>query len=770
MKGTEAFDILHLSDSEASDLMEKLQIGLTVSEARDLQQRILKRAPTLAELILFGIQGSEHSSYKSSRPYLKLFETEGEDVIIGAKEDAGIIRICYDNEGTGYAIVMSHESHNHPSQIVPFEGAATGVGGNVRDVCCMGAKVVAVANDIRFGPIQEAHNRYLLREVVAGLASYANVCGLPVIAGGLQFDNSYRGNTLVTAVTLGSLKEDDIIHSYAPQDAAGYDLILVGKPTDNSGFGGASFSSFSISEDKTELNKGAVQEPNALLGRHLEHATTQLVKILSEKNLINKVACKDLGAGGIACATVEIADGGNYGCFVNLDLVPVSDPAIEKYIILCSETQERYLWATPKEVTPLILKHFNEDFSLGEVAYNAQATVIGHITKATKYVVVANNETLVDAEASEVTRGFLYQRPLAEEKVKTFAEPVRPVMVDLASMWLKILAHENIASRQIIYDRFDKQAQNLVTFEIGTSDAGVFRPFDTSDFPAEIRQTGVTLACNQNPRYNQIDVYKGAQLAVLTSFTNTVATGAMPVALSDCLCYGNPENPESMRDFAQGCAAVAESAKALKVPIIAGNVSLYNESNGASIAASPMIAMLGQLNNVEHAISFSLKKEDSTLLLVGLREEECGGSIYYALLGYDGNILPSPDVQKIIKAGQTINKLAQEKMILACHDISEGGLAVTLSEMAFKNEIGFTLLPSPHIEDDFYLFSETLGFVLEVENSHKEAIIAEFKLHGVDCTEIGKTVSKPQFSYKENVIALKEAKEVYANGLKIKLM
>ncbi len=770
MNGTETFDILHLSDLEVSRLMDELRTGLTVTEARDLQQRILKREPTLAELILFGIQGSEHSSYKSSRPYLKLFETEGEDVIIGAKEDAGIVRICRDNEGFGYAIVVSHESHNHPSQIVPYEGAATGVGGNIRDVCCMGAKVVAVADDIRFGSIEDAHNRTLLHEVVSGLAGYANPCGIPVVAGGLQFDADYGGNTLVTAVTLGSIKEDNIIHSFAPKNGAGYDLILVGKPTDNSGFGGASFSSFSLNEEQTDLNKGAVQEPNALLGRHLMHATEKLVTLLSKKNLIDKVACKDLGAGGIACATVEIADGGNYGCFVNLDLVPVSDSSIEKYIILCSETQERYLWATPKEITPLILKHYNEDFSLSEVAYNAQATVIGYITDETNYKVVANGEILVDAEASEVTRGFLYHRPLAEEKIKKFSEPTRPTEIDLKTMWLDILAHENVASRQVIYDRFDKQVQNLVTFELGVADAGVFRPFDTLEFPKEVRQVGVTLTCDQNPRYNRIDAYKGAQLAVLSSFTNTVATGATPVALSDCLCYGNPENRESMRDFAQGCAGVADTAKTLKVPIIAGNVSLYNEANGVSISPSPMIAMVGKLEDAKHALSLSFKQKDSTLLLVGSRKEECGGSIYYSILGHVGNSLPSADIQKLMKAAEIIGKLAKEKSILACHDISEGGLAVTLSEMAFTNEIGFSLFPSNSIDDDFYLFSETPGFVLEVDTTNKEKIIAEFAVYGVDCTEIGKTTEEGVFTFKEWVIELKEAKTMFLNGLKNKLI
>ncbi|MFA5514318.1 MAG: phosphoribosylformylglycinamidine synthase subunit PurL [Sphaerochaetaceae bacterium] len=770
MDGTKTFDIMKLNDDELKSLMDELKTGLTVSEARNLHQRILGRAPTLAELVLFGIQGSEHSSYKSSRPYLKLFHTDGEDVIIGAKEDAGIIRITKDNEGNGYGIVMSHESHNHPSQIVPYEGAATGVGGNIRDVCCMGGTVVALANDLRFGELSDGHNRWLLDQVVAGLGGYANPCGIPTVAGGLQFDQDYSGNTLVTAVTLGAIREADIIHSYAPANANGYDLILVGKPTDNSGFGGASFSSFSLSEDQPELNKGAVQEPNAFLGRHLMHATEHLIAILREKNLIDKVACKDLGAGGIACATVEIADGGNYGCFVNLDLVPVADSEIEDYVILCSETQERYLWAVPKEITPLILDHFNNTFALGEIAYNAKATVIGYITDEQNYVVVAKNKTLVNAKAYEVTKGFLYNRPLGELKKRTFTEPPKERDVNIKEMWFSILDDENVASREVVYEQFDKQAQGLVVFETGVADVGIFKAFSDLEYPPEIRNVGVTLTCDQNPRYNKIDAYQGAALAVLASFTNTVVTGATCVALSDCLCYGNPENPDSMREFEQGCRGVADTAKELGIPIIAGNVSLYNESNGITIPPSPMISVLGKLDDVSYAIPMGFKKENSIILLIGERKEECGGSIYYNKLGYLGNSIPNPDKQELLRASKVLNKLAKEKMILSSHDISEGGLAVTLSEMAFVNNIGANLEKSPSLRDDYYLFSESLGFVLEVEPNNLERVENAFKEGDVVCYRIGQTTKDKAISYDSTSIDLLKAKEIWQNGLRDKLI
>ncbi len=286
------FDLKELHDGQIKELLNSHQIGLTVAEARKLQFEILGRAPTLTELILFGIEGSEHCSYKSSRPYLKLFTTEGPDVILGAKEDAGVIRVATDQQGTGYAIVMSHESHNHPSQLVPYEGAATGVGGNVRDVCCMGAQVIAQADDLRFGSVDIPKNKWIYEGVVSGIAGYGNPIGVPSIAGGLQFDKGYDDNCLVTVVSLGVVAEDAIIHSYAPKHAAGHDLILVGKPTDNSGFGGASFASFELEADKQEQNKGAVQEPNAFLGRHMIKASNELFKRLKAIDAIDRVASR----------------------------------------------------------------------------------------------------------------------------------------------------------------------------------------------------------------------------------------------------------------------------------------------------------------------------------------------------------------------------------------------------------------------------------------------------------------------------------------------
>ena len=347
----EIIDLSGLDDNQIKSKLSELNIALTPEEGKKIQNEMLGRPPSLAELVLFSIQGSEHCSYKSSRNHLKQFITKGPDVVLGAKEDAGVVAITTDKKGHRWCVVMSHESHNHPSQIVPYEGAATGVGGNVRDVMCMGAEVIACSDSFRFGEIDSNKTKWIHDGVVAGVAGYGNPLGIPNIGGDIYYDSGYNDNCLVTLVTLGIVREDHIVHSYAPKKSNGYDLILLGKPTDNSGFGGASFASLELEEEKKEQNKGAVQEPNAFLERHLLKSTYSLFKYLQKNNLCEKVGFKDLGAGGVACASVELAETSGYGSEVWLDKVHIGMNDLHPSVYLCSETQERFMWVSPPELT-----------------------------------------------------------------------------------------------------------------------------------------------------------------------------------------------------------------------------------------------------------------------------------------------------------------------------------------------------------------------------------------------------------------------------------
>ncbi|MCK5019800.1 MAG: hypothetical protein KAS32_22265, partial [Candidatus Peribacteraceae bacterium] len=373
--------IISSSDDEIKNLLTAHSISLTVEEIKKIAD-MLGRDPTITEAVIWGIQGSEHCSYKSSKRLLSQFPTTGKHIILGPVEDSGIVAITDEPKGKRWGFVITHESHNHPSQIVPYEGAATGVGGTVRDVVCMGARVIGCMDMLRLGDLKTDESKVIAKEVVRGIAGYGNPLGVPNLGGDTVFDSTYNSNCLVNAIALGIVREDEIIHSYVPDEAAkeGYDIILVGKPTDKSGFGGASFASASMEEDKKEKNSGAVQEPNPFLERHLLASCYSLFDWLAKEGKLNKVSCKDLGAGGVVCASVEQVSDKGFGADINLDNVHIALYNLKTEVIACAETQERLCFTCHPTLTKHIIKHFNEDWDLPSVAENARASVIGKVT------------------------------------------------------------------------------------------------------------------------------------------------------------------------------------------------------------------------------------------------------------------------------------------------------------------------------------------------------------------------------------------------------
>jgi len=778
MQHAETLDFTGQSPDAIRALLRKHNIALSPDEALTVQNTFLQRPPTISECVLWSIQGSEHCSYKSSRKHLKQFVTDGPHVILGPREDAGIVAVATDKTGRRYGIVVSHESHNHPSQIVPYEGAATGVGGNVRDVCCMGAEVIAIADGLRFGDITRARTNWVHEGVVAGIGGYGNPIGVPTIAGDVYYDAGYNENCLVTVVTLGVLREDEVIHSYAPKNADNYVYILVGKPTDNSGFGGAAFASAELEAGQQERNKGAVQEPNAFLKRHLLKANYALFRILKEKNYLDKVGFKDLGAGGVACASVEIADAGGYGAEIELDKVPVGMPHLHPAVILCSETQERFMWVVPKELVEIILTHYNETFALPKIAEGARAAVVGKIRTDGQYVVTYKNQAIVQAKASDVTKGLLYDRPFAAPK-RHFSEPTLPTDIDYNATLLRLLAHENIASRAPIFETYDKQVQGRTLIEAGEADAGVLQPFNEEKYPEEIRQVGVTLSLDQNPRYNKINPYWGAVNAVIESVRNVTAVGADPIALTDCLCFGNPEKPEQMWELVESVRGIADACRAIKMkespdavlPIISGNVSLYNESSSGAIPPSPMVSCLGRLPEANKAVTSSLKKTDSYLLLIGERKDECGGSVLYQLFDQLGSQLPKPDLQHVNKEIHAVAEAIQQSLVLSAHDISDGGLATALAEMCLHANIGAKVIVPGELSTAKKLFSETGGFILEVAPEKLKLLQTHFAACDVSAEVMGKTTTETRLQIEDVVdLEVSVAKMAWENGLREKLL
>ena len=774
---SEIIDFSRLESDAIQTKLAELNIPLTPEEAMKIQNEMLGRAPSLAELVLFSIQGSEHCSYKSSRSHLKQFTTEGPDVILGAKEDAGVVSVATDHEGHRWCVVMSHESHNHPSQIVPYEGAATGVGGNVRDVMCMGAEVIACTDSFRFGDINRNKTKWIHDGVVAGIAGYGNPLGIPNISGDIYYHEGYNENCLVTLVTLGIVREDHIIHSYAPKNADGYDLILIGKPTDNSGFGGASFASLELEEKKKEQNKGAVQEPNAFLERHLLKSTYALFNILKEKNLINNIGFKDLGAGGVACASVELADTSGYGSEVWMDKIHIGMENLHPSVYLCSETQERFMWVSPPELTNFIVDHYNTAFDLPGVSAGSMASIIGKIRNDGQYIVHNGNEEIVNAPAKDVTEGFLYNRPFEQREI-TFVEPNLSEPLDYNQVLLNILSHENMASREPVFEQYDKQVQGRTQMETGVADAGVMAPFNSEKYPSEIREVGIALSTDHNPRHGLISPYWCGVNSVVEAMRNVAAVGTTPHAITDCLCFGSPENPHQMWDFVESVRGITEACHAITLkdnpdhptPIIAGNVSFYNESKSGAIPPSPIVSCLGRIQDVNKIIPMHFQKSDSIILMVGERKDELGGSVYYSLYNELGINLPMPDLKEVKNQIFALNNCIEKRLVLSCHDIADGGVASAVAEMTFGNEIGCDIKIINDLRTDKTLFSETGGFVLELSMNNIEAVQSIFSNYGIELIKIGSTNNSGVMIFNSVVkLSVKKVKDAWTNGLREKL-
>lgn len=739
-------DFSCMSDEEITRFLQQEQVKLTVQEAQKIQS-LLKRPPTLAECILWSIQGSEHCSYKSTKQYLKLLPANAPNIILGPKEDAGVVEVARDNLGRRFGIVMSHESHNHPSQTIPFEGAATGVGGNVRDVSCMGAEVIAVADSLCFGALDHPKTHRIDEGVVAGIASYANAIGVPNLAGTVYYDKSYQDNCLVTVVTLGLLCEDELIHSYAPAHAEGYPLILVGKATDASGFGGASFASLILDETQVQQNKGAVQEPNAFLGRHLIQANHALCKQLKEMGQITNVGFKDLGAGGIACASVELADGAGYGAYIQLETVHTNETALPPQVILCAETQERYMWVVPPELKDLVLTHYNEVWQLPKVSPGAKASVIGTISSDKQFTVMFYGETLVHAKASDVTQGLMIDRPHQPRTMPHQDHLNKRADFDLT---LKqklefLLCNPNLASHKSIYECYDKQVQGRTVLERGTASAGVMTPFNSDDYPPEIRSVGIALALAHHPELGKLDAYWTGFHAIISSMRKVIAVGAKPAALTDCLCFANPENPEHMHDIINAIAGISDACKAVPLfdypeyptPVISGNVSLYNESAKGAIPASPIVSCLGILEDIQLVTSPDLQQSESILLVLGEQTLQA-----YA----------KPESKSLKLELFSVMNLIRQGLLLSCIAIDFPGVAYALMTASFKRNIGFSLQPE-YGESD-YLLCNNGGFLVEISSQNYTKVCEYLKNSAQSYHLIGKTIAKPEWQWNSSLTML----------------
>ncbi len=535
----------------------RLGVALSDDELRRIAEH-LGRVPTETELFAFDAQWSEHCSYKSSREHLKKLPTEGPTVLLGVGEDAGIVRLGEWN-GETYGIVVAHESHNHPSQVVPFEGAATGIGGIVRDVLCMGAEVIGVADPLRFGRLENEHCRYVAQQVVDGIAAYGNAIGVPNVGGDVFIDESFDDNVLVNVVALGIVKEKDIIHSRAPQGSAGWDIVLVGKATDRSGFGGASFSSLTLDEEDADQNKGAVQVPDPFLKNVVMRASYAVFAALREQGIT--AGFKDLGAGGLAGCSAELCAAGGMGAEVELERVSTAQRDLPPEVIAIGETQERLCWIVPPAFTPALLSIYNETYSLPRIARGACAAIIGKVTNTGRYVARHYGETVMDVDLEFLTGGVRYHREYTAVAVKpepadAHALAVKRALADdpkpLTERLCAVLGHRDVCSRAPLYSRYDGVVRGCTSIPPGYADAGVLVPIPGAPL-------AVATGIGGNPRYGKIDARRAAELAVVEAIANVTAVGATPAGLTDCLNFGDPTIPDQMGAFVAAVDGLADA-------------------------------------------------------------------------------------------------------------------------------------------------------------------------------------------------------------------
>lgn len=752
-------DILRLSDfSDDAALAAELRrrrLGLKPEEARKVGA-LLGRDPNQTELCVFDIEWSEHCSYKSSKTVFRgKFPVESRHVILGPVEDAGIVHLAV-HEGVRYGLVVAHESHNHPSQVLPVEGAATGIGGIVRDVDCMGAHVIGVADPLRFGDPAGPNGgrvRSIVQGVVDGIWQYGNALGVPNLGGDVFFDESFDDNCLVNVVALGLVREDEIIRSRVPAGGDDHVLVLVGKPTDYSGFGGAVFASDTLDDQDAETNKGAVQVPDPFLKNVLLlHKANEAVRRLArERGVV--IGMKDLGAGGIACAFSEICDAGGYGADIDLDLVHVGEPEMPPYVILCAETQERYVLSLPPSLVDDVLKIYNEDWELPHIYEGACARVIGRVRSDGLFVVRHHGEIVCQAAVADVTRGITYEREARPPDNGELPPPVFDEPADYTDALLKLLAAPNICSREYLYRFYDSEVQGNTIFRPGEADAGVIAPIDGCP-------VGVALSVDGNPRYGRHSPYWGGALAVAEAMRNVAMVGARPRCLTDCLNFGNPEIPEAFWQFREAVRGLADAAKALRdnanepIPFVSGNVSFYNQSaQGRSVAPSPIVACFGVLDDYSKAVGMTLKAPGNRLLLVGERLNELAGSEYLVTIhGTDGGQVPEVRWNEERGLIEGAIECASRGLVASAHDISNGGLLITLAEMAISSlaepAVGVavdTTALTHTFRRDIILFSESSGAVFEVEPSRADEVTAVFAHHRLAVHDIGATTEDGRF-------------------------
>ncbi|MBY0054953.1 phosphoribosylformylglycinamidine synthase subunit PurL [Brevibacillus agri] len=689
------------------------EIGLTDEEYQRVVN-ILGRQPNWTETGLYSVMWSEHCSYKNSKPVLRKFPTKGPRVLQGPGEGAGIVDI-----GDNQAVVFKIESHNHPSAIEPYQGAATGVGGIIRDVFSMGARPIALLNSLRFGELKTPRVKYLFEHVVAGIAGYGNCIGIPTVGGEVNFDPTYEGNPLVNAMCVGLIDHEKIQKGVA--SGIGNPVIYVGASTGRDGIHGATFASEELTEE-SEKKRPAVQVGDPFMEKLLLEACLELI----DTGIV--VGIQDMGAAGLTSSSSEMASKAGNGIEMNLDLVPQREAGMSAYEMMLSESQERMLVVVEKGKEAEAIAIFDK--------WGLASAVVGKVTEDSKLRLLHKGEVVAEVPVNSLADDApVYHRPSAvpayyeaNANVDVLAAIQEPK--DLNETLKSILAQPTVANKAWVYEQYDHIVRANTAVKPG-SDAAVVMVRGTR------KALAMTTDCNG--RYVYLDPKVGGAIAVAESARNVVCSGAEPLAITDCLNFGSPEKPEVFWQFEKACEGMSEACVALDAPVIGGNVSFYNERSGDAIYPTPTVGMVGLITDVDHITTQDFKNEGDAIILLGETFAELGGSEYQKLAtGSISGRPPQIDLNKEAAVQKLVLTAIRKGLVNSAHDLSEGGLGVALAESCFGKGIGAQVELSSELRNDVLLFSESQSrILLSASPEQAEAILSLAGEHGVPAEKIG---------------------------------
>ncbi len=695
-------------------LEQAVKLGLREDEFEKIKQ-ILGRTPNFTETAMYSVMWSEHCSYKNSIKWLKTLPRDGAKLLVKAgEENAGLVDI-----GDGWGCVFKIESHNHPSAIEPFQGAATGVGGIHRDIFTMGARPIASLNSLRFGKVDNPKTRWLIKGVVKGIGHYGNCFGVPTVAGEVYYESCYQTNPLVNAMSVGVVRVGQTVS--ATSHGEGNPVYIVGASTGKDGIGGASFASADITENSAE-SLPAVQVGDPFEEKKLLEACLEMIPTGA------LIGMQDMGAAGITCSTSEMSAKGEHGMVIHLDKVPTRQANMKPWEMLLSESQERMLIVVKKGREAEVQKIFDK--------WDIHCVQIGEVTKDTNLKYYMNGELVADVPAESLVLGGgapVYEREYSEPKyfqeINKFNPDSIAVPADLRETAFQLIQLPNIASKRWIYEQYDSM--------VGTGNTQTNEPSDASVIRVHGSDKGLAVTTDCNSRYVFADPYKGGMIAVCEAARNIVCSGAQPVAITNCLNFGNPYNPEVYYQFVYAIKGMGDACRKLDTPVTGGNVSFYNQSEDGPVYPTPTIGMVGVMDSLSQKMSLGFKHAGDTIYLLGVQTNDINCSEYlHHIVGVTHSPAPHFELEEEYTLQQTVSRVISEKLIRSAHDISEGGLFACLLESSMAGGLGFTVNTPAGIRKDAALFGEGQSRVVVTVNPDLHALF-EAELKGLPFIKIG---------------------------------